>query len=170
LCGRIDDNILWKILVRADDGEYKVYNATKKKSGDKDVCKTIGTVGLSEDQDLKSPDNLNIIELVNELNSERSGDILILLQPSSYFEHGDLLRWGKKADHGSLHEGGLRIPIVLAGGGVKLDSEKCKVITNENHCDDVVRNVNIARTVARYLGFEDKLKEAQDALPVKFSE
>ncbi len=170
LCSRIDDSRLWKILVRADDGEYKVYNASRKKSGDKDVCRTIGTMELSQDQDLKSPDNLNIIELVNELNSERSGDILMLLQPSSYFEHGDLLRWGKKADHGSLHEGGLRIPIVLAGGGVELDKEKCNVIKDENHCDDIVRNVNIARTVARYLGFEDKLKEAKEALPVKFSE
>jgi hypothetical protein len=170
LCSRIDDSRLWKILVRADDGEYKVYNASKKESEDKEVCKTIGTMELSQDQDLGSPDNLNIIELVDGLNSERSGDILILLQPSSYFEHGDLLRWGKKADHGSLHEGGLRIPIVLAGGGVRLDSEKCKVINNENHCNDVVRNVNIVRTIARYLGFEDKLKEAKEALPVNFSE
>jgi len=170
LCSKIDNGKLWKILVRSGDGEYKVYNASKKESGDKDVCRTIGTVGLSEDRDLKSRDGLNVIELVDGLNSERSGDILILLQPSSYFEHGDLLRWGKKADHGSLHEGGLRIPIVLAGGGVRLDSEECKVINNENHCDDVERNVNITRTVARYLGFEDKLKEAKDALPVKFSE
>ncbi|HSE83133.1 MAG TPA: alkaline phosphatase family protein, partial [Thermodesulfobacteriota bacterium] len=171
LCGAMDERQLWKILVRGPDGNYKVYRADRKKGkGKKEVCETAGIVELTGDQELKSGEGLNVIDLINGLNSKRSGDILILLMSSSYFEHREIFKWGNKADHGSLHEGGLRVPIVLAGGGVSLNPEGCKHINAKNRCDDVVRTVNIVRTIARYLGFEDKLKEAEGALPVKFLE
>lgn len=46
--------------------------------------------------------------------------------------------------------------------------KKCREIEEGDLCGEVVGTVNIARTIAEYLGFDDKLKEAKEALPVKF--
>lgn len=182
LCRGVDNNQLWKILIREPDGNYKIFTGTGEKKLSEETngkfktekgeysCQMIKDRKLEDDQELVANEDLNVIDLIHGLNSERSGDILILLKESSYFEHWDIIRWGNQADHGGLHGASLKVPIIVAGRNVKLDPTKCREIKNGNHCFDVVRTVNIARTIADYLGFDDKLKEAKEALPVKFSQ
>ena len=60
----MDESKLWEILVKTTDGNYKVYNARRKKDVIREVCETIGIIELSEDQELKSLGDLNVIDLI----------------------------------------------------------------------------------------------------------
>jgi len=131
----------WKILVRDPEQGYLVYTG-----GDAPYR------ALSKDDDLKEKK-----ELIQGLNSPRSGDILVLLKPGTYTRETTgwlfgLAGWGEAANHGSIFESDLAVPLILAGGGVKPGVSTQPAST-----------VNIARTIADYLGFS--MPEAAERLP-----
>lgn len=86
-----------------------------------------------------------ISDLIVNLNSRRSGDVLILLRSGRYFFRLQDLEylWGVGSSHGSGNGPDLAVPLILAGGGV---------ITGQSTRQ--VRTVNIAKTVSQYLGFD----------------
>ena len=101
--------------------------------------------------------------LVQGLDSARSGDILISLRPGIYFEGSENDLWGNRANHGSIHEPDLTVPLVLAGGMVKLSpcaTGPC------NRSSELVRTVNIAATIGAFLGFS--VSGAEPPLPVEW--
>ena len=131
----------WKILVRDPEQGYLVYTG-----GDAPYR------ALSKDDDLKEKK-----ELIQGLNSPRSGDILALLKPGTYTTEvtgwlSGTARWGEAANHGSIFDSDLAVPLILAGGGVKAGVST-----------EPASTVNIARTIADYLGFS--MPEAAERLP-----
>ena len=86
--------------------------------------------------------------LLNASNSARTGDLVILARPGRYFAN----RSPEGAEHGALDDTDLAIPLILAGGGVL-----------PGRISTPVSNVQIAATVAAYLGFP--ITGAEPALP-----
>ncbi|MEK7751694.1 MAG: alkaline phosphatase family protein, partial [Acidobacteriota bacterium] len=91
-------------------------------------------------------DKLGLLEKANLWF--RSGDVLLLLKPGCYF--------GEKsgAHHGSIWDGDLRVPLLVAGGLIE------PAVNEETDWG----TVNIARTVAEYFGF--KMNTAERSLPL----
>jgi uncharacterized repeat protein (TIGR01451 family) len=133
--------LVWKILVRGPQGRYAVYISNG-------VTQPVG-----EDSELMFKE-----ELIHGLNSFRSGDVLLLLKPEVYSVSdladrvSEFLYFGNRGNHGSLHDSDLMVPLVFAGGGIRT-----------GHSSTPVSTVNVAKTVARYLGFEGLMKDAQPA-------
>jgi hypothetical protein len=138
--GRLSGSVE-SILVRENGpgSGYKVYGETK---AGKPLLKTLSK---------------KITKLVQWLDSSRSGDILILLKQGHYFVGITDLEsiWGVGSNHGSLHDPDLAVPLILSGGGIVPKQSSTSVST-----------VNIAQTIANFLGF--KMDGIEPALPVKW--
>lgn len=79
-------------------------------------------------------------------DSPRAGDLIVTLQPGHYFGNS-----GTGSHHGSVYQGDLSVPLLLAVPGI-----------GPGHIPDPVRVTQIARTVTEYLGFS--MDSADDAL------
>jgi len=115
--------LTWEIVVRGADGHYAVYA-----SGGSTTPLAATTKH----------------ELIEALECDRSGDILVLFKPKVY---------STLSEHGSIHDDDLSIPIVVAGPNIS-GAER----------SDQVGTVNLARTIAQYLGFAAETR-MQPALP-----
>ncbi len=91
--------------------------------------------------------------LLDQMNSRRTGDLILLAKPGRYL--GNSASAG--AEHGSLSDTDLAVPLILCGGGLK-----------PGRVTGPVSTVQIAATIANYLGFA--APGAQPALPQVFSE
>ncbi|MEM4202604.1 MAG: alkaline phosphatase family protein [Candidatus Methanomethylicaceae archaeon] len=106
-------------------------------------------------------------ELIQKLDCDRSGDILLLLKSQFYFRKScgpvtlggfcsveDLASAaGVGSSHGSIWDSDLAVPLVVGGGNVV-----------PGVSEEPVSTVNIAQTVAWYLGFT--LPNAEPRLPI----
>ena len=82
-------------------------------------------------------------------DSPRDGDLILTLQPGHYFGNT-----GVGSDHGSVYNGDLNVPLLVAmPGGAG------------GHMDDPVSITQVARTIAGYLGFP--MDSADAPLPVR---
>jgi hypothetical protein len=77
-------------------------------------------------------------QLLDALNSPRTGDLIVLAKPGRYF--GNTSPDG--AEHGALDDTDLAVPVILAGGGILPGRVSALVYTTQ-----------IAATIAAYLGF-----------------
>ena len=127
--------MLFRILVRVR-GTYWIF-----------LGATRGLIPLTRDAELGPK-----AQLIRGLDSTRSGDVLLLLKPGKYFKGLDPDLWGELANHGSIHDSDISVPIILAGGGIEHKISTVPVST-----------VNIAKTVAQYLGFV--INRVQPPLP-----
>lgn len=80
-----------------------------------------------------------IAVLVSGLDNSRSGGILIVLKEGHYFlsQPGGFI-----GEHGGIHASDLAVPLILARGGI-----------TAGHSAAAVGTVNLAKTIADYLGF-----------------
>ena len=122
-------------------------------------------------QEKSSQLNEEQMKLIQRLNSDRSGDILLLLRNEFYFRRScrvqvpfpapvfcsveDLAASaGTGSNHGSIWPSDLGVPLIVAGGNVV-----------PGISDEPVSIVNIAQTVAWYLGFN--MSWAEPRLPIE---
>ncbi len=79
------------------------------------------------------------MRLLDGLDSPRTGDLILLAKPGRYFGNRSV----DTAEHGALSDTDLAVPLILAGGGVM-----------QGRVTDAVSTVQIAATIANYLGFD----------------
>jgi hypothetical protein len=91
--------------------------------------------------------------LIQKLDSPRSGDVLIVLKDGYYFDDPEQY----PGNHGGLAETDLKIPLVLAGPGIKPGKDKYPA-----------SNTQIAATVYRFLT-GNNLPGAEGRLPLNSS-
>jgi arylsulfatase A-like enzyme len=85
------------------------------------------------------------MRLLDRLDSPRTGDLLVVAKPGRYFGNRSALT----AEHGALSDTDLAVPLILAGGGIA-----------PGRVSDAVSTVQIAATIAGYLGFQAPSAEA----------
>jgi predicted AlkP superfamily pyrophosphatase or phosphodiesterase len=85
----------------------------------------------------------------NAEDCARAGDLVVTLRPGHYFDNH-----GTGSQHGSPYRDDLEIPLVVAAPGVAA-----------GHTDVAVSITQVARTIARFLGFS--MDSAAPALPLQ---
>ena len=103
---------------------------------------------LSEDPLLERV--VDSLRLRSPEDSPRAGDILVTLKPDHYFGNH-----GAGSHHGSIWVPDLAVPLILAQGGLRA-----------GHFAERVRNTQVARSIADYLGFS--IEGADAGLPVSW--
>jgi len=128
-----EESYIEKVLVKRY-GEYQVYK------GDENTV-TLENGGLEENQ----------INLIKNLYSKRSGDILVIMKKNIYLQSLGLDRSVfRGSNHGSIYDSDLRVPLIFAGAGI---GNECEQRGAACRSQDQVNNVQIASTIANLMGF-----------------